>query len=264
MENSRIKIKTIGGNLDSVIGLLDGTKPQVISYLKGINQDKTGATANALFCEFKFLKDNQVAKIILATDEYIVRNCEVLPLGDYTIKKPVNFHLFIKPKHTGGDNSFGHAPYQINLKVSLITKNKRETWVKVDAYLREVWSRTAYGDTEASFSGEFLLDKSLVPGDEEIMEYGHPVEEYTLIVPGIDHDSPFFVGEHVGHGHGVKFNPQTNPALMPDPGKRFAGLVREVVANSGHDGPDFPADGSVHRNYLKILFHDIVVKTRKL
>lgn len=264
-QNSKIRIQAFGGNLESIIGLLDGGRSGIAQYLRELDQDKTGAMAVPLFTEFRFLKDNSVAKVVLATDDYIVRDCRPVPTGNYTINKPIYYYLSILPQLVQGNNTFGHHGYRVDMEAQLFSKNKREVWASLRGSLREAFGNLSvspqYGDTRAIFDKEFLIDNTTVPSNEEIIELP---EEITISfwIPPISHDSGSTFETYVNHGTETVIDRNSGAILIIDGDREFTGFIRQVTGNSGHDGADFPAADDPTRNFLRVYLNNFPVRTK--
>ncbi len=237
---SKISIKAIGGSLGSVIGLINGGREGLKTYLEETAKDKTGATAAPLFAQFRFFRDLSHAKVVLATDEYKVKECRTIATDEEIIDFSITDAEKFIPVLYDGDNHIGHSWIRVDVQTELEIRNSREVWAKVNMFYREVTGPNgSFKNTDAKVVKEIKLGTT----EKEIIQ--------------IMSASVYNTG---ANPHWVPAPDPHHPWLfeLNDP----TSLIAKVEANSGQDDPEFPSNGAYNKAWVKLYFNDIVLKTK--
>lgn len=242
-QSSRIRIKTIGGDAYATAGLIAGEPNAVADYLRHISEDKTGATAAPLFVQFRFLKNNSRAKVVLASDEYIVRDCQVIPAQVMTYDSE-EYHEYKVLLIGGGDGDYGGDGYPlVDAKIYLeLRNNDTELWLVNNTHFYEL--RNNYTTGKAVNISNDLNAKLLItaPNGKKIIR--------LVGTEGL---------------HNIEYNDQNHRAeAFPENGEYPTNiLVKKVFINGDTGGDDLPSSRIFEdRSWMRFTLNPITVEIR--
>ena len=234
--SSRIKIQAIGGDATSYSGLLTGDPSACKSYLESIAADKSGTKSAPLFCQFRFLKDNSRAKVVLATDQYKVRDCQVIPAESITWESDDYFEYPVDLVYGDGEYGGDGFPYVYG-KIKLELRNHdTEVWLINDVGFYELRSDYTTG----------IID------DERKLPINLPAgKKITRII------SPTL--------YNIEYNDyDLSPEIFPVLGEYPANtLVSKLFINGDTKNTDLPSE-HVHsdRSWMKFRLNKVILEVR--
>ncbi|MEO0684714.1 MAG: thiol-activated cytolysin family protein, partial [Cyanobacteria bacterium J06649_11] len=253
LSESNISIQAIGGSLDWIVDTIPTTSNNpLLNWLETVAFDQTGMTAAPLFIQMAFLDDGSNANVVLATDEYIVRECIALPqqyvesidLNNFRTNDPCNpgqhnpFE-YICPIHVGGDRDFGGECNQ-TAKIELVRKNNNtELWVEV--YFQVIEPNPDYTE------GEAFVDQKVFTAPPGYFISSINSDHYSQIVNFYDDD------------HSVEIH------NLPS-----GELVNKLIINGDNEGKDIRSNTQGECNcqqdpkaYLTIDFNQVDLTLRE-
>lgn len=242
-QSSRVRAKAVGGRSSSIIALLDGSPNALENYLKEIDEDQSGALAAPLFAEFRFLKDNSKARIVLASDDYVVRNCQVIPSEFMVYDEPELYHNYGTHQVGLGDREFGGDGHPfIDISIYLeIRNNGKEVWLVNETDFIEL--RRDYSLGEAFSEDTGTKDKLLMTAPTG--------KQFTRIVSKSE-----YLNEFKDDSHSV--------SVFPELGEHPTDiLVRKLFVNGDTPGDDIPSPQVFEdRSWMRFTLNPVVVEVR--
>lgn len=176
---SSIKAYIVGGSGAYAVQAIQGFEGLKQWILEGGNYSSDSPGVPMAY-QLRFLKDNSLAKIVLAS-EYNVRTCEVVAEEyAFTPATPQGGH-YLCAGHVGGDGEFnGHGPY-VNGKVTLRNEGN-EIWADVDF----AWTETVPDSTKGVVQTSIHLHT--IPSDKAFVGFITEKEVYASYIDD-DHDA---------------------------------------------------------------------------
>lgn len=237
--SSRIKIQAIGGDAEAATALLSGKPGAVSNYLEKIAADKTGQKAAPLFCQFRFLKDHSKAKIVLATDDYIIRDCRVIPSETRVYDSDDYFNYTVDLVAGDGDfdgdgEGFPYVVGKIHLE---LRNNDTEVWLVNDTWFYE--KRADYTTGRTNDAGQLLLS---APAGKKIIRIVTP-NFYNVEYQDFD---------------------QHQFEVLPAGGKYGSeSLIAQLFINGDTSGEDIPStDVHTDKSWMKFSLNKVIVEVR--
>lgn len=179
LNSSNIKAYIVGGSGAYAVQAIQGFEGLKQWILDGGNYSNNSPGVPMAY-QLRFLKDNSLAKIVLAS-EYNVRTCEVLAEEyPFTPATPQGGH-YLCAGHVSGDGEFnGHGPY-VNGKVTLRNEGN-EIWADVDF----TWTETVPDSTKGVVQTSIHLHT--IPSDKAFIGFITEKEVYASYIDD-DHDA---------------------------------------------------------------------------
>jgi len=234
IQSSTIKGLAIGGPSDGTVGLVSGISGLTEYLSKGANYSSDSPGAPVAF-SLRFLKDNSIAKVVLAT-EYTRRICEYVPPNTIPVEIfPNNGNYYETGEQLGkvnlidGNNDYGGDGWpRIYMDVKLMKSDK-------------------YIDVQMHFLfKEERADRSTGETLKSLRIYNAPS---GWKVNKILTSDSFYMVQPEDNGHGPKV-------------LNFgSGLVQAIVVNGDTGGPDLPGEFvGQDRSWLQVRLNKVVVE----